>query len=174
MSDEGTAMLDAQIDWEAIRRAKNFFAKGPAGESLHQLGRRVAGGRLMTIERVGDQHWGALTGILLMDDALIRILVRETDPTSYRTRCILHEFGHVLCGHKRCTALTAVPSPADDGSLLDVLRGNAADKSARAYLCTRPTHEIVGERTAEEIARLGEAHLLKPQFNLDERSWAVA
>jgi hypothetical protein len=118
----------------------------------------------ITIERVGDHHWDTVTGMLLVNRASreARILVRETDPVSYQNRCILHEVGHLLCGHNECvTSAGAIATAAEAGRALTL-----------SELGSSVAERVFNEYLAEDLARAAEGRIYNPNRG-DELAWGI-
>jgi len=114
-------------------------------------------GKPIRVERIGDEQWEKLTGLLVDTPGLARILVRKTDPLIYQMHCILHEVGHLLHRHASCHAI----------ALLDPVKNNAGDFAlvrGRLIEAEPGPHDApaVEEYEAERTAHLLAQALLAP------------
>lgn len=157
---------------EALAQAKEFFSQLPEGRTLGQLLQSTAQELAITIDihRCDGAEWDQLTGFLVAGTGRADIFIRETHPITYQCRVVLHEIGHLLCGHGGCSGL--IPSAAgtflatvEDGIRLPPLVD--PDLPLDPDLGTQ-------EREAEEVARVAEVRLLRPRYAPDELAWGAA
>jgi hypothetical protein len=158
---------------DPIVDAIEFLRLGADGETLLQLLTRVSRrlGIRIEVHREGAGLTGNLTGFLYTTTGHAHILVRASDPLTYQCRCILHEVGHLLCGHSGCVGI----APVDDKAPLSI----AGDQLTVSPLelstsLSGNVQSSLVEEQAELVARAAERRLLRPRYVRDETTWGGA
>ena len=62
-------------------------------------------GKRIAISPLGDQDWGAVTGLVLIRRNSATVLFRRTDPRWYQLHTVWHELSHLLFAHPGCGTL---------------------------------------------------------------------
>lgn len=109
-------------------------------------------GKPIRVERIGDEQWEKLTGLLVDTPGLARILVRATDPLIYQMHCILHEVGHLLHRHASCHAIGLLEPARSHAGEFAIVRGRLIESEPGASdAAALEEHEA--ERTAHLLAQ---------------------
>lgn len=119
-----------------------------------------AAGRPVTVVRQNEtfDNYGSAFTYNFPDRSVI--VLREGDQSFYRTRGLFHEVGHLVFGHKGCSAFSGAldEADADERNWPRVVHANL-----RALYGNDPE-----ELEAEGLAILIGRHLLKPRWGRDE------
>jgi hypothetical protein len=158
----------SQLD--EVSDAIDFLNSGPTREPLTHLLRRVSNrlGIRIEVNRNEAGLFGNLTGFLYTSSGCARIFVRQSDPLTYQSRCILHEIGHLLCGHSGCAGI----GTSDTKSAFSVIDSRLTLSSLPISSDSTPNAASQAlEEQAELVARAAERRLLMPRYARDEASW---
>lgn len=119
-------------------------------------------GRAVAVDPCGNDAWGSLTGLVIIDAEKARILVRKSDPYWYQLHVVLHEVGHLVLDHVACTSHPGSPRRGTQvlaRSVASPRFAESGDYSDRQW---------VQEAEAEMLAHRLAAHMLRGPSARDE------